>query len=152
MKASLKIRLIIMMFLMFFTWGAWYGQMSKYLINQLNANGDEVGNAYMAFSLATIIAPFFVGMIADRFFSAQKVMGVLNFLGAGVIFLLIQEKDPSVFFWYILAYTMTFTPNLALANSIAMNHMANPDKEFPFIRVLAPLPGLWSRILLVIML
>ena len=135
MKASLKIRLIIMMFLMFFTWGAWYGQMSKYLINQLNANGDEVGNAYMAFSLATIIAPFFVGMIADRFFSAQKVMGVLNFLGAGVIFLLIQEKDPSVFFWYILAYTMTFTPNLALANSIAMNHMANPDKEFPFIRV-----------------
>ncbi len=135
MNTTTRIRLSLMMLLMFFTWGAWYGQMSKYMIVQLHATGDQVGNAYTAFSIATIIAPFFVGMIADRYFSAQKVMGVLNLIGAIILFFLIQEKDPATFFWYILAYTITFTPNLALANSIAMNNMENPGKEFPAIRV-----------------
>lgn len=127
---------MLMMFLMFFTWGAWYGQMSKYMLATLHANGDQVGNAYTAFSIATIIAPFFVGMIADRFFSAQKVMGILNILGAIILFFLVKITDPEVFFWYILAYTISFTPNLALSTSIAMNQMKNPEKEFPFIRVL----------------
>ncbi len=139
MKTSLKVRLILMMFLMFFTWGAWYGQMSKYLITQLGASGDQVGNAYTAFSIATILAPFFVGLIADRYFSAQKVMGVLNILGAIILYFLIQVENPGVFFWYILAYTITFTPNLALSTSIAMNQMKNPEKEFPFIRVFGTL-------------
>ncbi|MFC3809852.1 nucleoside permease [Lacihabitans lacunae] len=136
MNIKVKIQLMLMMFLMFFTWGAWYGQMSKYMLVTLHANGDQVGNAYTAFSIATIIAPFFVGMIADRFFSAQKVMGILNILGAIILFFLVKITDPEVFFWYILAYTISFTPNLALSTSIAMNQMKNPEKEFPFIRVL----------------
>ncbi len=136
MKLTTRIQLMLMMFLMFFTWGAWYGQMGKYLFTTLKASGDQIGSAYATFSIASIIAPFFVGMIADRFFSAQKVMGVLNILGAGVLYLLIQNQNPDTFFWYILAYTLTFAPNLALSSSIAMNQMREPGKEFPPIRVL----------------
>jgi nucleoside transporter len=136
MKLTTRIQLMLMMFLMFFTWGAWYGQMGKYLFTTLKASGDQIGSAYATFSIASIIAPFFVGMIADRFFSAQKVMGVLNLLGAGILYLLIQNQDPDTFFWYILAYTLTFAPNLALSSSIAMNQMQDPGKEFPAIRVL----------------
>jgi nucleoside transporter len=136
MKIGVKIQLMLMMFLMFFTWGAWYGQMGKYLFTTLHATGDQIGNAYTTFSIASIIAPFFVGMIADRFFSAQKVMGILNLMGAVILYFLIQNQNPDTFFWYILAYTLTFAPNLALSSSIAMNQMKDPGKEFPAIRVL----------------
>ncbi|PWK17010.1 nucleoside transporter [Arcicella aurantiaca] len=136
MKVTTRIQLMLMMFLMFSTWGAWYGQMGKYLFTTLKASGDQIGSAYATFSIASIVAPFFVGMIADRYFSAQKVMGVLNLIGAGVLYFLIQNQDPDTFFWYILAYTMTFAPNLALSSSIAMNQMQDPGKEFPSIRVL----------------
>lgn len=135
MKSTTRFQLSAMMFLLFFMWGSWYGQMSKYLFTQLGATGDQVGNAYLAFSLAMLIAPFFVGMIADRYFAAQKVMGVLNLVGAGILFLLIQTKDANQFFWLILAYCLTFAPNISLSNSIAMQHMQNPEKEFPGIRV-----------------
>ena len=124
-----------MMFLMFFGWGAWYGQMSKYLLDNLHATGDQVGNAYTTFAIASIFAPFFVGLISDRFFAAQNVMGFLNILGGVILYFLSLERDPEAFFWYILAYTLCFAPNLALSNSIAMNQMSNPEKEFPSIRV-----------------
>jgi nucleoside transporter len=135
MKSSVKFQLMSMMFLMFFGWGAWYGQMSKYLLDNLHATGDQVGNAYTTFAIASIFAPFFVGLISDRFFAAQKVMGFLNILGGVILYFLSLERDPEAFFWYILAYTLCFAPNLALSNSIAMNQMANPEKEFPSIRV-----------------
>jgi nucleoside transporter len=136
MKMSLRIQLSLMIFLQFFVWGAWYGQMSKYLFTSLNATGTQVGNAYSAFSIAMIIAPFFIGMIADRYFAAQKVLGVLNILGAIVLFFLIQEKSADNFFWWILAYCLTFAPTIALGTSIAMTHMTDPAKEFPTVRVM----------------
>ncbi|RIV17561.1 MFS transporter [Fibrisoma montanum] len=136
MTVSTRFQLSAMMFLQFFMWGAWYGQMSKYLLTQLNASGDQVGNAYTAFSLAMIVAPFFVGMIADRYFAAQKVLGVLNLAGAVVLYFLIQEQNPDQFFWLILTYCLTFAPTLALTTSIAMQQMTSPEKEFPGIRVL----------------
>lgn len=136
MTLTTRIKLMVMMFLMFSTWGAWYGQMGKYLFTTLHATGDQIGSAYATFSIASIVAPFFMGMVADRFFSAQKVMGILNLLGAVILYFLIQNQDPDTFFWYILAYTLTFAPNLALSSSIAMNQMENPEKEFPSIRVM----------------
>ncbi len=78
MKVNTRIQLSLMMFMQFFVWGAWYGQMSKYLTVQLKASGDQVGSSYAVFSIAMIVAPFFVGMLADRFFHAQRVLGVLN--------------------------------------------------------------------------
>jgi len=135
MKNTTKFQLMTMMFLMFFSWGAWYGQMSKYLLTTLNATGDQVGMAYTTFSIASIAAPFFVGLIADRFFSAQKVMGILNLVGGVILYFLCQNTSADNFFWYILAYTLCFAPNLALSSSIAMNQMRNPEKEFASIRV-----------------
>ncbi len=136
MTQTTRIQLSLMMFLQFFMWGAWYGQMSKYLMTTLGASGDQVGNAYAAFSLAMIIAPFFVGMIADRYFAAQKVLGILCLLGAGVLYLITQNTNPDSFFMLILGYCLTFAPTLALTSSIAMQQMSNPEKEFPGIRVL----------------
>ncbi len=81
MRLSTRLLLSLMMFLQFFVWGAWYGQMGKYLTVQLKASGDQVGNSYAMFSVAMIVAPFFVGMLADRFFRAQRVLAILNLLG-----------------------------------------------------------------------
>ena len=126
MKSKINIQLSLMMFMQFFVWGAWYGQMSKYMTDQLHATGDQVGNAYAAFSIAMIVAPFFVGMLADRFFQAQKVLGVLNLAGAAVLFVLINVTDPDTFYWVMLLYCMTFAPTIALTSSISMRNMSNP--------------------------
>ncbi len=136
MKRSVKIQLAVMMFIQFFVWGAWYGQMSKYMFTQLSASGDQVGNAYTAFSIALIISPFFIGLVADRYFSAERVLGVLNLVGAGILYLLIQVEDPANFFWYILAYCISFGPTIALTSSIAMRHMTDAQNDFPIIRVM----------------
>jgi nucleoside transporter len=135
MKLSVRSQLSLMMFLQFLVWGAWYGQMSKYLTDQLGASGDEVGYAYAAFSIAMIAAPFFIGMLADRFFAAERVLGVLNLSGGALLFWLTTIEDPSMFFWVMLLYCFTFTPTIALTSSIALRQMTSPEKEFPSIRV-----------------
>jgi len=136
MNTNLRIRLSVMMFLQFFVWGAWYGQMSKYMFTQLGATGAQVGNAYAAFSIAMIAAPFFIGMIADRYFAAQKVLGVLNMVGAGLLFYITQINDAESFYWVILAYCLTFAPTISLVNAVAMRHIGNPQRDFPGLRVL----------------
>ncbi|HEX5172488.1 MAG TPA: MFS transporter [Cyclobacteriaceae bacterium] len=139
MKPYIRAQLSLMMFLQFFVWGAWYGQLSKYLTNQLQATGDQVGSAYAAFSIAMVGAPFFIGMLADRFFAAQRVLGILNLLGAGLLFVLTKIENPGSFFWVMLLYCFTFAPTIALTNSISMQQMVNPEKEFPSIRVFGTL-------------
>lgn len=135
MRSKINIQLSLMMFMQFFVWGAWYGQMSKYMTDQLHATGDQVGSAYAAFSVAMIVAPFFVGMLADRFFQAQKVLGFLNLAGAAILFVLINIKDANTFYWVMLLYCLTFAPTISLTSSISMRNMTNPEKEFPAIRV-----------------
>ncbi len=136
MLSTTRVKLSVMMFLQFFVWGAWYGQVTKYLETQLNATGIQQGAAFATFSIAMLIAPFFVGMIADRYFSAQKVLGILNLIGAAILYFLIQINDADQFFWILLVYCFTFAPTLALTTSIAMQQMSSPEKEFPGIRVL----------------
>lgn len=137
MNASTRVRLSIMMFLQFVVWGSWYGQLSKYLFSPtLGFDGEQVGVIYSTFSAAMIISPFFVGMLADRFFSAQKVLGVLNIVGAALLFLLARITDYDQFFWVMLLYCLTFAPTIALTSSIALRQMSAPEKEFPPIRVL----------------
>ncbi len=133
---QIRLKLSVLMFLQFFMWGAWYGQVTKYLGVKLHATGVQQGAAFSTFSIAMIVAPFFVGMIADRYFAAQKVLGVLNLLGAVVLFFLIRVDNPDQFFWVLLLYCITFAPTLALVTSIAMQQMTSPEKEFPAIRVL----------------
>lgn len=135
MKLNVKMQLMLMMFLQFFVWGAWYGQMSVYLGKQLNATGDQIGSAYLAFSIAMLISPF-IGAVADRYFAAQKVLGILNLIGAVLLYALSQVTNADSFFWVILAYCLCFAPCIALTSSIAMRQMTNPEKDFPSIRVM----------------
>lgn len=136
MKNSTRFQLMAMMFLLYFVWGSWYGQMSKYMFTELGATGTQVGNAYAAFSIAMIIAPFFVGMIADRYFAAQKVLGVLSLAGAVILYVLSGVKDADTFFWVILLYCITFAPTMSLTTSIAMQQVTDSEKDFPAIRVM----------------
>lgn len=135
MKSGTTIRLMIMMFLQFVVWGAWYGQLSKYLF-AIGFDGEQVGNIYSTFSIAMIISPFIAGMIADRFFAAQKVLGVLNIAGAVLLFSLTRITDYTTFYIVMILYCLTFAPTIALTNSIAMRQMTAPEKQFPPIRVL----------------
>ena len=135
MKLTTRFQLSLMMFLQFVVWGSWYGQLSKYLF-AINFDGVQVGNIYATFSIAMIISPFLVGMLADRFFAAQKVLGVLNLIGAGLLFLLTQITDYDTFYWVMLMYCLTFAPTIALTSSISMRQMTAPEKEFPLIRLM----------------
>lgn len=136
MKPSTRIQLSIMMFLEFFIWGSWYVTMGTYLDKVLHATGGQVGAAYGAMAIATIISPFFVGMIADRFFAAQKVLGILHLAGAGLLYLISSTDNPDSFYWLLLLYALLYAPTLALTNSVAFRQMKDPGKEFPSIRVL----------------
>jgi len=124
------------MFLEFFIWGAWYVTMGTYLDKVLHATGLQVGAAYSAMAIATIISPFFVGMIADRFFPAQKVLGVLHLIGAGLLYEVTNLSDPNTFYWIILVYSLAYAPTLALVNSVAFRQMSDPGKEFASVRFL----------------
>jgi len=135
MKMSTRIQLFVMMFLQFVVWGAWYGQLSKYL-TAIGFQGDEVGNIYSMFSVAMVVSPFLVGMLADRFFAAQKVLGILNLAGAALLFALAKITDYNTFWPVMLLYCLTFAPTIALTSSISMRNMSSPEKEFPLVRVM----------------
>ena len=136
MKPTTRIQLSLMMFLEFFIWGAWYVTMGTYLDKVLHASGVQVGAAYSAMAIATIISPFFVGMIADKFFPAQKVLAVLHLIGAALLYYITTIDNPNTFYWIILLYSLCYAPTLALVNSVAFRQMTDTTKEFASIRVL----------------
>jgi MFS family permease len=128
-------KLSVMMLLEYFIWGAWYVTMGTYMSEFLGASGTQIGAAYSALAIATIFSPFFVGMVADRFFAAQKIMGILHILGAGLLFFATEVTDNTTFYWVILFYSLLYMPTIALSNSIAFHQMSDPGKQFPWIRV-----------------
>jgi nucleoside transporter len=124
-----------MMFLQFFIWGAWFVTLSTYLGRGLGFGGSDIGDAYSTMPWGAIVAPFVVGMIADRFFAAQKVLGVLHLAGAVLLWRAAQVTAPSALFWVLLGYALCYNPTLALVNAVAFNQMKSPEKQFPAIRV-----------------
>lgn len=128
-----------MMFLEFFIWGAWFVTMGTYLGKTLASNDVQIGSAYSTQSLGAIIAPFIVGLIADRFFSAQKVLGILHLIGGALLWFASTTLNFDTFFPFILGYMIAYMPTLALVNSISFKQMKNPEKEFPPIRVFGTL-------------
>src|SRR5436190_23031225 len=104
MKAKTGVSLAIMMFLEYFVWGAWYVTMGTYMGENLHSTGVQIGAAFSALAIATMISPFFVGMVADRYFSAQKIMGVLHIVGAVLLLLATQVTNNAIFYWVILLY------------------------------------------------
>ncbi len=124
-----------MMFLEFFIWGGWFVTLGTFLGNNLNATGAETGMAYSTQSWGAIIAPFIIGMIADRFFNAERILGVLHIIGAILMYQMSQVTDFQMFYPYVLGYMIAYMPTLALVNSVSFNQMTNPAKEFSYIRV-----------------
>ena len=135
MTAGIRIKLSTMMFLEFFIWGSWFVTMGTYLANNLHATGLQNSSAYATQSWGAIIAPFIIGLIADRYFSAQKILGILHLVGAALMWYESTAVDFSPFYLGILAYMIIYMPTLALVNSVSFKQMTNPDKEFPKIRV-----------------
>lgn len=138
MQIRTRIELSTMMFLQFFIWGAWAVTMGTYL-NAIGFRGTDIGSAYSTTAWAAIVSPFFVGMVADRFFSAEKVMGALHLLGAVLMYWASTITEPTKFFWVLLGYALCYMPTLALVNAIAFHQMKDPGKEFPGVRVLGTL-------------
>lgn len=136
MTVTTRVKLSTMMFLQFFIWGAWFVTMGTYLGKTLGASGVQNATAYSTQSWGAIIAPFIIGLIADRFFSAQKVLGVLHLTGAALLYYITTIPNFEGFFPVILAYMICYMPTLALVNSVSFKQMANPSKEFPPIRIL----------------
>ena len=139
MKAKTGFLLASMMFLEYFVWGAWYVTMGTYMSEHLHATGVEIGAAYSALAIATMISPFFVGLVADKFFAAQKIMGVLHLIGALLLFMATRIDNSTSFYWVILFYALLYMPTIALSNSIAFSQMTDPGKQFPWIRVFGTL-------------
>lgn len=135
MNVSTYIRLSAMMFLQFFIWGSWFVTMGTFLDNNLDANGAQIGLAYSTQSWGAILAPFIIGLIADRFFNAERILGVLHLVGGGLMFLLYQTTSFDFFYPYILGYMILYMPTLALVNSVAFRQLDDPSKSFSWIRV-----------------
>ena len=135
MKSSIRLQLSIMMFLNFFIWGAWFVTLGNFLPNNLNASGGEIGSVFSTQSWGAIIAPFIIGLIADRYINAEKILGLLHIIGAGLMYQMFTATDIAVFYPYVLVYMIVYMPTLALVNSVSFNQMQNPEKEFSGIRV-----------------
>ena len=135
MKSTTRIQLSIMMFLEFFIWGGWFVTLGIYLPNSLGSDGGEIASAYSTQPWGAIIAPFVIGLIADRFFNAERVLGVLHIIGAVLMYMMYQASDFSTFYPYVLGYMIAYMPTLALVNSVSFNQMNDPAKQFLFIRV-----------------
>ena len=135
MKTSTKVQLSLMMFLEFFIWGGWFVTMGIYLPNTLKSSGAEIAMAYSTQSWGAIVAPFIIGLIADRYFNAERILGVLHIVGAFFMYQLANAQDFEVFFPYVLGYMILYMPTLALVNSVSFNQMDDPSKHFPQIRV-----------------
>jgi nucleoside transporter len=152
MNSSVRTRLSTMMFLEFFIWGAWFVTMGTYLANgKIHASDTLIGVAFATQSIGAIIAPFIVGLIADKFFSAQKILGVLHLAGAVLLWFAAAQVTFNGFYTLILIYMILYMPTLALVNSISMRQMADPEKEFPFIRVLGTIGWIVAGLIIMIL-
>ena len=135
MNQKIRIQLSVMMFLQFFVWGSWYVTMGTYL-GEIGFSGADIGSAYSTIALGAIIAPLFVGMIADKFFPAERVLGAMHLLGGVFIYWTSTVTNPDTLYWILLLHAFCYMPTLALSNAVAFHQMENPETEFPNIRVL----------------
>ena len=135
MKLTTRLQLSFMMFLEFFIWGAWFVTLGTFLISNLHATGAQTGSAFSTQSWGAIIAPFIIGLIADRYFNAEKILAILHIAGAVLMYQMYHATDITTFYPYVLGYMILYMPTLALVNSISFNQMKDPEKEFSSIRV-----------------
>ena len=136
MKFTTRLQLSSMMFLNFFVWGIWFVTMGTYLTKgNIGASGEQAGLAYGTQSLGAIIAPFIIGLIADKFFDAQKILGVLHLAGAALMWFISSQSSFGSFYSLLFIYMIMYMPTLALVNAIALKQVSNSEKEFGGLRM-----------------
>ena len=137
MQAQIKTKLAIFMFLQYLIWGSWYVSMASYLSKTLQFSGEQIGLAYGAFAIGAMIAPFFVGLIADRYFASEKILAFLGIFGGLLLFLLPEMTTFGGFYPMLILYCCTYVPTLALGNSVSLHHLENPKRDFPLVKTLS---------------
>ncbi len=152
MDLKLRVQLSVMMFVQFIIWGAWYVTVPNYF-GTIGFSATDIGWTYAVGPIAAMISPFFVGMIADRFFAAQHVLAAMHLLGAGIMFFattLMQAKpvSPVMINLAIFINQLTYYPTLSMTNTLAMKNMQDPERDFPGIRVLGTIGWIVAGLLL----
>ena len=136
MTPTLYLRLAVMVFLHYFVWSCWYNTMAVYL-GKLNFTGTQIGLAYGTTAIGALISPFIIGVIADRFVPAQRLLGVLHLVGAGLLWWISQQTSFSIFYPSLIVYTLTYMAGHGLINTITLTHAPNPAKWFPIVMAAA---------------
>lgn len=131
----MKIRLSAMMFIQYIIWGSWYVVLNTYLTSTLGFSGTQAGAAFGTTALASLIAPFFVGLVADKFFATERVMAVLYAVSAVLLFLITQVTSFPAVYTLLLAFCLCYFPTIALTNAITMRQLSDPGRDFPWIRM-----------------
>lgn len=134
MQTQLRAKLAFFMFLQYFVWGSWYVSMATYLSKTLHFEGGQIGLAYGAFAIGAMISPFFVGLIADRYFASEKILGVLGIMGGFLLFILPQATRFESFYPILIIYCASYVPTLALGTSLSLHHLTNPKRDLPFVK------------------
>ena len=136
MQSNVRLKLSTMMFFQYFVWGAWSVTMGTWLAETLHFSGEQIGLAYGTTAVAAMISPFFVGMVADRFFATERLLAILHLIGGIVLFYASIQTSFIPLYAVLLAYTLCYMPTLALTNSLSFHQMDDPGREFPNVRVL----------------
>lgn len=135
MKFGIRVRLSLMMFLQFFIWGGWFVTLGSYLAANLHASGAQSALAYSTQSWGAIIAPLFVGLIADRYMNAERLLGIIHLIGAVLLYRLAGAVEFGGFYPLLFGYMILYMPTLALVNAVAFRQMDDRARHFSRIRV-----------------
>ncbi len=136
MSLTLFARLQFMVFLHYFVWGTWYVTMGTYLNSTLKFPGSEIGLAYGSTAIGAMVSPFFAGIVADRFFATQRLLGTLHLIGAALLWHVSTLKTFGQFYPVLIAYTISYMAGHGLTNALTLHHSKNPAKEFPLVMLM----------------